>query len=381
DRDGNISLKGKDGVLVMIDGRPTQLGGTDLANLLRNMSSNQMDQVEIMTNPPARYDAAGNAGIINIKTKKTSTAGYNGSATIGYTQGRYARTNEAFNFNYRAGKVNLFTNLSHNYGKNFGRLTIQRNIRNNNTNELEKYFDQHGERIAERNSYNAKLGLDYFVSKKSTFGIVLNGASSPSENNNQNITNISTPSKDLESITKAGVDNTSDWKSFSTNLNFRTILDKKGKELTSDIDFITYGSTNRQFMVNSYFDARGSTTNRADTLQGYLPQNIKVYSGRLDYLHPLKKNSRFEAGIKSSIVRTDNNASYDSIQSGRLVHDFNRSNHFIYEENVNAAYVNLSTSLSKKISAQFGLRLENTNAKGNQLTTREKFVRDYTQLF
>ena len=381
DRDGNISLKGKEGVLVMIDGRPTQLGGADLANLLRNMSSNQMDQVEIMTNPPARYDAAGNAGIINIKTKKTSTAGYNGSATVGYAQGRYARTNEGFNFNYREGKVNLFTNLSHNYGKNFGRLTIQRNIRNSNTNELEKYFDQHGERIGERNSYNAKVGLDYFVTKKTTFGIVVNGTSSPSTNTNQNITSISTPSKELESVTKATVDNTSDWKSFSTNLNFRTLLDKKGKELTSDIDFITYGSTNKQFMVNSYFDATGNAFIKADTLQGRLPQNIKVYSGRVDYLHPLKKNTRFEAGIKSSIVRTDNNASYDSIQYGNIVHDFNRSNHFNYEENVNAAYVNLSTSLSKKISAQLGLRLENTNAKGNQLTTGEKFVRDYTQLF
>jgi hypothetical protein len=185
----------------------------------------------------------------------------------------------------------------------------------------------------------------------------------------------------LESVTKATVDNTSDWKSFSANLNFRTLLDKKGKELTSDIDFITYGSTNKQFMVNSYFDATGNAFIKADTLQGRLPQNIKVYSGRVDYLHPLKKNARFEAGIKSSIVRTDNNASYDSIQYGNIVHDFNRSNHFNYEENVNAAYVNLSTSLSKKISAQLGLRLENTNAKGNQLTTGEKFVRDYTQLF
>jgi hypothetical protein len=87
---------------------------------------------------------------------------------------------------------------------------------------------------------------------------------------------------------------------------------------------------------------------KADTLQGRLPQNINVYSGRIDYLHPLKNNARFEAGLKSSIVKTDNNASYDSIQYGMVVHDFNRSNHFIYEENINAAYVNLSTPLSKK---------------------------------
>jgi outer membrane receptor protein involved in Fe transport len=374
-------LKGKEGVQVMIDGRPTQLGGADLANLLRNLSSNQMDQVEIMNNPPARYDAAGNAGIINIKTKKTTTAGYTGSVTGTYIQGRYAKTNEGFNFNYRDGKINLFTNLSHNYRKGFETLNIQRKIFNDNSGQLEKYFDQQGDKIAEAESYNAKAGLDYFASKKTTLGFVVNHTSSPLTVNNQNITDISSPSKVLESITKASVDNTSDWRSFSSNINSRTLLDAKGKELTSDFDFVSYRSLNKQFMVNSYFDPTGNSSTKPDTLQGYLPQNIKIYSGRVDYSHPLKKNARFEAGVKSSIVRTDNNASYDSIQYGRIAHDFNRSNHFIYAENINAAYVNLSTSLSKKISAQFGLRLENTNAKGKQLTTGEEFDRHYTQLF
>jgi hypothetical protein len=134
-------------------------------------------------------------------------------------------------------------------------------------------------------------------------------------------------------------------------------------------------------MVNSYTNAAGNEFRKADTLTGLLPQIIKVYTGRVDYLHPINKNARFEAGIKSGIVRTDNNAVYDSIQYGRIIRDFNRSNHFIYEENINAAYVNLSTPLSKKWSAQFGLRLENTNAKGRQLTTGEEFDRHYTQLF
>ncbi len=130
DTDGNISLKGKEGVLIMVDGRPTQLSGADLANLLRNMNSNQLDQIEIMTNPPARYDAAGNAGVINIKTKKIITSGTNGSASVTYTQGRYAKTAESFNFNYREGKVNVFTNLSHNYQKRYVTLDIDRNIYN-----------------------------------------------------------------------------------------------------------------------------------------------------------------------------------------------------------------------------------------------------------
>ena len=136
DKDGNISLKGKDGVMVLVDGRPTQLSGTDLANMLRSMNANQLDQIEIMTNPPARFDAAGNAGIINIKTKKNKQAGYNGSVNLGYGQGRYPKFNEGVNFNYKEGKVNVFTNLSHNYRKNYNTLEINRNLLNRNTKIL-----------------------------------------------------------------------------------------------------------------------------------------------------------------------------------------------------------------------------------------------------
>jgi iron complex outermembrane recepter protein len=381
DKDGNISLKGKDGVLVLVDGRPTQLGGADLANLLRNMSASQMDQVEIMTNPPARYDAEGNAGVINIKTKKKISNGYNGSFTLGYTQGRHPKTNEGFNMTYKEGKVAAFTNLSHNYQKGFETLTIQRNLRNENTNALENYFDQQNDKTRHGSSYNAKIGLDYFASKKTTLGLVLNGYYSPATIFNRNETFISTSAKELESVTRATVAQQSFWKNFSTNLNFRHVFDAKGRELTADVDYIAYDSRTEQYMINAYFDAQDNDLRKADTLLGFLPQNIRIYSGRADYLQPLKKGAKLEAGVKTTIVRTDNNAAYDSIQYGSTVHDYNRSNHFVYEENINAAYLNLNTPLTKKISAQLGLRLENTLSKGRQLTTGETFDPSYTQLF
>ena len=122
-------------------------------------------------------------------------------------------------------------------------------------------------------------------------------------------------------------------------------------------------------------------TDKADTLLGSLPQNINIYSAKVDYTLPLKKGAKFEAGAKTSYVETDNNAIYDSVNYGMRVRDDGRSNHFIYKENVNAAYVNYSRSLSKKWFGQFGLRLENTNATGDQVTTGQKFDRHYTQLF
>jgi iron complex outermembrane recepter protein len=381
DRDGNISLKGKEGVMIMVDGRPTQLSGPDLANLLRNMNSSQLDQIEIMTNPPARYDAAGTSGIINIKTKKAITAGFNGSASLAYSQGRYPKTNEGFNFNYRNAKLNLFSNLSHNYQKRFQTLWLDRNILDDVDNSIIRIFNQQSNRVGTGNAYSARMGIDFFADKKTTLGALVNLNASEMTSSNPNITNISNASKELQSVTNALVNSDRDWKSISANLNFRRILDKKGKEITSDIDYVKHSSDDDLFMVNSYTDAAGDPLSKADTLTGLLPQEINVYSARIDYLHPLKKDARFEAGVKTSIVRTDNNARYDSIQYGQVIPDLNRSNHFIYEENINAAYLNLSTPLSKKITAQFGLRVENTNAKGRQKSTGENFDRHYTQLF
>ncbi len=381
DKDGNISLKGKQGVIVLIDGRETHLGSTDLANYLRSLNANQLDQIEIMTNPPARFDASGTSGVINIKTKKNKQMGYNGSLNLGYGQGRYPKMNEGLNLNYRNNKVNLFTNLSHNYSHNYGQLDIQRTFRDKDTRELLSYFDQVARMQNKSHNYSAKLGMDYFASKKTTLGVVLTRFLSDRNSNNRNVTNISDASGSPNSQTRAYSGSDQAWKNFSTNLNFRQVLDTAGSELTADADYVTYDSKNDQQLINAYFNAAGVPTDKADTLLGALPQTINIYSAKVDYLKNLKKDVRFEAGIKTSFVKTDNNAAYDSVLNGQLVHDYNRSNYFIYEENINAAYVNFSSPLGKKWSAQAGLRLENTNAKGNQVTTGEKFDRHYTQLF
>lgn len=381
DKDGNISLKGKQGVVVMIDGRPSYLSGVDLAGMLRSMSASQLEQIEIMTNPPAKYDAAGNSGVINIKTKKNKQFGYNGSLTTGYTQGRYARFNEGVNFNYRNSKVNLFTSLNYNRNHRGEDLLITRNFRESSTKDLISIFDQKSFMVNEGHFYSGKIGLDYSASKKTTVGLVLNGFYNPKTWESNTITYIYNPNNVLTNQSKSLSQNDEKWKNFSSNFNLRTVFDSTGQEITADLDYIQYRSASKQPLISSYYDNLGNLTKTPDTLMGNLPQEITIYSGKVDYTLPLKKGAKFEAGIKSSYVKTDNNASYDSIQNGQMVHDYNRSNHFVYDENVNAAYVNYSRPLGKKWSGQFGLRLENTNANGDQLTTGVKFKRNYTQLF
>ena len=383
DKDGNISLKGKAGVQVFVDGRPTYLSGQDLANMLRNMQSSQLDQLEIMTNPPAKYDAAGNSGIINIKTKKTKTVGYNGSVTAGYGEGVYPKTNESVNMNYRSGKINLFGNGSYSYRERYQTLNIQRKFIDAVSKAVTSNFDQQNNLKNNDESFNGKIGMDYFASKKTTLGIVFNGSNSTSEFTSMGGINIADVNNVLLSQTRAASDNNETWKNFSTNFNIRQLLDTTGSELTADLDYIKYKSANGQIVTNSYFNPAGGTLagSRPDTLLGNLPQDINIYSIKVDYLKPLKNGARFEAGFKSSYVKTDNNAGYDSLKNNSLIHDVNRSNHFIYDENINAAYVNYSRPISKKISGQFGLRMEQTNSNGNQITTGIVFKRNYVQLF
>jgi iron complex outermembrane recepter protein len=381
DKDGNISLKGKQGVQVYIDGRPSYLAGNDLANYLRNMNASQLEQIEIMTNPPAKYDAAGNSGIINIKTKKTKQFGYSGSISSTWSQGRYAKLSESANFNYRKNKVNLFTNISYSNRKNFQDLDIQRKFIDNGTKEVKSHFDQLGKMRDGGESVNGKLGLDFFATKKTTIGAVVNGFYNPSYFTSRSNVAISNPNKILLSRTLSSTRTDKKWKHMGANLNLRHVFDSTGRELTIDADYLRYNSSNTQNLLNAYFNPDGTSFGKSDTLLGNLPQHIKIYTAKADYVQPLKNNAKFEAGIKTSFVKTDNNAIYDSLKNGVRVSDMGRSNHFIYDENVNAAYVNYSRPLSKKITAQLGLRLEHTNAKGKQVTTGEDFSRNYVQLF
>ncbi len=381
DKDGNISLKGKEGVLIYMDGRPSYLSGQDLSNLLKNMQANQLDQIEIMTNPPAKYDAAGKAGIINIKTKKNKVFGFNGSLTIGYGQGVYSRNNQSVNLNYRKNKVNIFGNISHNDRDGFQNLSINRSFIDNSSKKVVSLFEQITDMKRSNSSTNIKVGMDFFANKKTTIGFVVSGFVNPENQLSEGNINIFNENHVLTNNTKAVSKSNNKWKNLSANFNIRQLLDTTGTEITFDADYIKYKSNNNQNLSNAYYNQVGIPTVKPDTLLGYLPQQIEIFSAKVDFVHPFNKGAKLEAGLKSSYVSTDANAVYDSLIIGKIVNDIGRSNHFIYKENINAAYVNFSKPVSEKFSIQLGLRAEQTIAKGNQLTTNIQFDRNYIQLF
>ncbi|NII26749.1 TonB-dependent receptor [Pseudoflavitalea sp. X16] len=384
DKDGNISLKGKQGVIIMMDGRPSYLSGPELANLLKGMQASQLDQIEIMTNPPAKYDAAGNSGIINIKTKKNKIKGFNGNITAGVGQGVYFKTNESISLNYRDGKMNLFSSYSFGYNENFQQLDIYRRYKNDDktTNAI---FEQTAFMKRMNRNNNLKLGMDYYLTQKTTLGIVLSGSYNPQTNDGDNTSYLKNPMGQVDSIVKADSYIREAWKNGSVNLNIRHQFDSTGREFSADLDYIRYDASNDQYFINTTFSP--VWVKRYDEqLNGVLPSTIDIYSAKADYTLPLKKGAKLEMGVKSSYVTTDNKANYSEFVGGQWQPDITKTNYFDYEENINAAYVSFNKQLNKKWGVQAGLRFENTNLKGRQTDLDpdqpdSSFDRSYNGLF
>lgn len=382
DQNGTISLKGKNGVVIFIDDKPTYLSGADLESYLRSLPASTIDQIEVMTNPPARYDAAGGAGVINIRTKRTRIRGFNGTVIGSYQQGRYAKTNNNFNFNYRNNKLNVFGTLTYNTQNQFTDLNLNRHFKNPD-GSTKSDFIQNTYIRPKANAYTAKIGADFYASEKTTIGVVLTGVTRNAERNNDNESQIRNPSGQLDSTIMAHNTQESFFRNGGVNLNYRRQFKKGGPELTADVDYITYKTGNDQvFNNNTYLP--NNTLTYVDKLTGNLPARINIWSGKVDYSHPLAIGWKLDAGLKASHTETDNIAEYYHTANGVTAPDYDKTNHFIYNESIQAAYVNMSKE-AKRWSFQFGLRGESTVSDGKQLGNAVKpdssFRRTYTSLF
>jgi outer membrane receptor protein involved in Fe transport len=381
DRDGNISLKGKQGVTVLIDGRQTYMSGEDLANYLRGMNANQLDQVEVMTNPPARFDASGNSGVINIRTKKNKVRGFNGNVNVNYGQGVYAKTSAGTNLNYRVNKLNIFGNYNYSYREAYQQFNILRHFINPHTKVITGTFDQQANLPDSRDMHSGKIGIDYTFSSRTTAALTFNAANNKLAFNSASKSVLTDGNGSLQSITYAMSRMRPAVSNISSNFNLRHQFDSAGRELSFDADFIRFKNKHKQQFDNYLTDGSGNPMGKADSLTGYLPSGFDVYAAKIDYTHPLSGKAKLETGAKISIVDSDNDVRFDSIINGNRVPDLNRSNHFLYKENVYAGYINFNTPLSGKWSLQAGLRYEYTRATGNQLTTGQSFENKYGKLF
>jgi iron complex outermembrane receptor protein len=378
DRNGSITLNGKQGVLVMIDDKPTYLGGDDLNNLLSSMNSSQVARIELIPNPPARYDAAGTAGIINIKTKKNNNEGLNGTVTASYGQGIYPKSNNSLVLNYRKGPINTFFNFSNSDVEYLTDLYAYRQYYDDNNNVI-AILQQPTSLTGTVINNTAKTGIDYSPSAGTTIGLALTGTNIDRNGNNTGQANWLGPAGILDSsvLTTSSIANT--FRNGAINVNARQTL-TKDVELRMDLDYLHYQMEGKQDFNNQLLTPGGYDS----VFRSAIPTTIDIYSGKIDGTAGIGGGVTLQAGLKFSSSHTNNAATYQDWENQEWVLDETRSDQFVYQENIQAAYGSIEGK-SHAISYEAGLRYEHTaytaRQFGNSLEQDSTVPRNYGSFF
>ena len=372
-----IELKGKDGVAVQIDGKLSYLSGADLVAMLRSMSSDNIDKIEIITNPSARYDAAGNSGIINIRLKKNVNLGTNGLFTLGAGSGQHYRTRSSLQLNHRSKKFNIFGNYSISKGGNFWDLTLERNQPDGN---LRNYVNQKTHLIFDDLGQNAKAGMDYSLSKNTTVGIVWTGFwTNRNENGDADFKVGRLPSEPIYFQTATQKTLTLTSQNQLGNLNFQHNFKNKA-QLSADLDVGYFKRENNNELNTNALILENGTIPPVAELINDSNTSIDILTLKADYSVPTSKVWKFETGFKFAKVLSVNDIRLSTGEKDKTILDPNLSSHFEYDEQVKAGYVSFSGKINK-FDLQAGLRIEHTHSVGNLTVPSQIKIRDYLNWF
>lgn len=378
ENESNITLNGKSGVQILLDGRQTFLSGTELTDLLKSISSNNLKSIEIINNPTAKYDAAGSAGIINIKTKKNQTKGLNGSITSTVAYGVSPKQLQNIAVNYGVDKINVFGNYSHtlgNYNYDYG----------TNRQQNGKSYDSRTIDVDKRQKMSTQVGVDYYLNDKNTIGFLANGNFIFGGGITDTRTDISTlPASTIEESLSAVNDYYGQRTArYNFNLNYK-YEDTTGRSLNIDMDYGRFDKWNKNLQSNIYRDNQEIILDESlyRTLNGI---NIDLSGIKVDYLENLW-GGKFASGVKYSFVRSVNDSRFYHALIAADSLDNRRSNDFQFDEYISSAYVDYKKSVGKW-SFQGGLRIEHSNSQGtlffkeNDVEKEDNIKRNFTNLF
>lgn len=373
-----ISLMGKTGVIVYINGKQSYLAPADVMTLLKTMPADNIDNIELITNPTAKYDAAGNAGIINIRLKKNDATGTNGSLSLSAGTGRYDRELGSLRLNHRTAKFNFFGNYAVNRSNDLWRFDLQRDWsqdgeRNISHNISPIRFKGHG--------HNATAGMDYFINKKTVVGAAWTGQwNTHQERAPADVIFRHAPGEAVYSQTHTQKSISDITGNQVVNINAQHTLDGNGGELTADFDLGYYKRAYENSLLTATIVPSHPTEPRTGMLTT-MPVTINVRSIKADYNRSLSKSWKMDAGIKNSWVQSDNNQTLLSGEEDKLQPDPDLSEHFQYTEQINAAYIHFSGEIKGGTKLQAGLRVEHTHSVANSISKNNKITRNYTDLF
>lgn len=380
-----IKLNNKTGITFMIDGRTSYLSASDITTMLSNMNSDQVATIELITNPSSKYDASGNAGIINIKLKKNKALGTNGNASVQWGNALMAnmpanayRQGINLMLNNRTAKWNVYGNGAFAGKGNANTIVVNRNTFNSG---LTSNFNQNFERSNRGTGYQGKLGADYFASEKTVIGIMADVNYMDGTLDNYSFTNV-LENQGTSRTTNTATQQTnakSPASNVTLNFNVKHDFNKDGKNITFDLDYAGFASENQESFDANFFNAQAQNYDNT-FLRNLTDRNIDIFAARSDFTYPMTKTLKVEIGLKSSYVITANNFLAERLLNNVWQNDVGRTNNFNYKENINAVYANLAQEWGKW-GVQLGLRAEQTNANGKLVTTGEVFDRKYLSLF
>lgn len=370
DAEGNISLKGKPNVLVMLDGKPTYLSGTELTNLLSGMTSAQVSQIELIDTPPPSMDASGSS-IINIKTKKGLQRGFNGTFTTTGQQGFYPKSSNNLLLNFRSGRANFFLNYGLNTQENFLRSNALRTyFRNDGAVML--LLEQPSFLSSNNTFHNLRTGIDFAFSPSTSLNISLAGIWQDRNWTGNNTAIWMNSSRTVDSLIRTGSTRRAAWQNKRGSVNFTHRFSAK-RELSADVDLIGYDNKEKQYVENN-------AARYSEAYLGNLPSTINIFVTKIDYSQQMRA-IKLEAGAKASTNNTDNLADYYYNDGSGWLSDTGKSNHFIYKENIYSFYTNVKGKWNRW-GLQAGLRTEITDYNARQLAKKDSsFSRNYGSLF
>jgi hypothetical protein len=367
DLNGTLIFRNKS-VNVLINGKPTHLSGEELKNTLSSMPANSVDKIEILPNPSAKYDAQGGS-VINIVLAKGKNNGLNGIITSGIGSGKYLKYSEDITLNYRSGKTNVYGSYDLIHNKQYYESEIDR-IVNSSTSITQTNYE-----LRNRHNNSYKIGIDYDLNKTSTISVLFRGYTNFGQRfvtNGSRIIHQQIGDSTSTGLTNGDVKLTSP----SLGIGYTNKIDSTGKEFSISVDYLNYKKNWKDVFSTDYFDNNGIQYLPTSLLRDNLPGEVTNYTFAIDYVQPLTIG-KLEYGLKSQITKTENNLLFEENTGNIWVNNLNRSNDFVYNENINAAYLNYSKTFNIKYILSLGLRGEQTNTLGNLVTnafvTRKKY--------
>ena len=366
DNNNNITMLGRTGVRIFINGRPSPLRGEELASYLEGLQSTDIDAIEIITNPGSKYEADGNAGIINIKLRKDSSLGANGTVNLSYAVGIRTRYSGGVSGNYRNKKMNFYGSYSYTQNNPISTIDFQRQ-------QFDFTLSQRNLMTGQNSPQNFKAGADFFLSDKSTLGVLIEGGVGINTQKNGGRTLLSTLGQtEPDSILISGQDSENNRANLNYNINYEWKINKSST-LSFDANYGTYQRERDAFQPNRYYSPDESTLLSISDIQTIAETDIDITAIKVDYEGKLW-SGKLGMGGKFTQINTNNDFQFFNFIASDPVLNTDRTNNFRYEENVNALYFNYSDKITDQINYQLGLRIEQTNSEG--ILTALKEVND-----